>query len=178
MTKTRRIAFVHFIRPALAIVLGACLAGSHGAFAQNTPQPVDWELEVVRDGQQIDSFSATTNVGQARTDTHHNIVQNRVGCADKPAGDIDLQRTLTVSPTHAGTDDITLAIDAQETLEDDAARTSASGCKVPPTPRQVNASHPGLVLKPGEWAQWQIIDGNPSLAYRVRASVASSAPAE
>ena len=86
MTKTKRIAFVHFIRPALAIVLGACLAGSHGAFAQNTPQPVDWEFQVVRDGQQIDSFSATTNVGQARTDTHHNIVQNRVGCAETGPG--------------------------------------------------------------------------------------------
>lgn len=71
-----------------------------------------WELQVVRDGQQIDSFSGTTNVGQARTDTHHDKVQNRVGCADQPAGDIDLQRTLTISPTHASADDITLAIDA------------------------------------------------------------------
>ncbi|WP_250532551.1 hypothetical protein [Caballeronia sp. AZ10_KS36] len=176
MTKTNRIAFARFIRSAL--VACACLAASHGVFAQSTPQPVDWELQVVRDGQQIDSFSATTNVGQAKTDTHHNIVQNRVGCADKPAGDIDLLRTLTVSPTHASTDDITLAIEAQETLESDASQTSASGCKVPPTPRQVAASHPGLVLKPGEWAQWQIIDSNPSLLYRVRGSLASSASAQ
>jgi hypothetical protein len=154
----------------------ACLivAASQGAFAQGVaPQPVKWDLQVIRDGQQIDSFAATTNVGQAKTDTHHNVVQNRVGCADQPAGNIDLQRTLTVSPTHASADDVTLAIDAQETLEDDASRTSASGCKVPPTPRQVNASHPGLVLKPGEWTQWQIIDSNPSLAYRVRASLAT-----
>ncbi|WP_244814972.1 hypothetical protein [Caballeronia sp. Lep1P3] len=175
-TTTNRIAFMHSLGRAL--VAGACIAASHGAFAQGAPQPVQWELQVVRDGQQIDSFSATTNVGQARTDTHHNVVQNRVGCADKPAGDVDLQRTLTVSPTHASADDITLAIDAQETLEDDASRASPSGCKVPPAPRQVSASHPGLVLKPGEWATWQIVDSNPSLAYRVRASMASSAPAQ
>lgn len=176
MTKTNRTAFLYPFRSAL--LLSACLAASHGVLAQSAPQPVNWELQVVRDGQQIDSFSATTNVGQARTDTHHNVVQNRVGCADKPAGDIDLQRTVTVSPTHASADDITLAIDEQETIEDDASRASTSGCKVPPTPRQVSGSHPGLVVKPGEWAQWQIIDSNPSLAYRVRASLAPSAPAE
>ncbi|VXC52957.1 conserved exported hypothetical protein [Burkholderia sp. 8Y] len=176
MTQTNRIAIPHLIRSALLAC--ACLAASHGVLAQSAPQPVTWELQVVRDGQQIDTFSATTNVGQARTDTHHDVVQNRVGCADKPAGDIDLQRTLTVSPTHASADDITLAIDAQETLQSDASQALPSGCKVPPAPRQVNASHPGLVLKPGEWAQWQIIDSNPSLTYRVRASLASSAPAQ
>jgi hypothetical protein len=150
-----------------------------GAHAQGSaPQPVNWELQVIRDGQQIDSFSATTNVGQAKTDTHHHVVQNRVGCADQPAGSIDLQRTLTVSPTHANADDITLAIDAQETLQDDATRALPSGCKVPPAPRQVSASHPGLVLKPGEWGQWQIVDHDPSLAYRVRATLASSSPAQ
>ncbi|KND59567.1 hypothetical protein BVER_01254 [Candidatus Burkholderia verschuerenii] len=169
MQKRTRIARVQ------QALFASFLAASHAVLAQGTAQPVNWELQVIRDGQQIDSFSATTNVGQAKTDTHHNVVQNRVGCADKPAGDIDLQRTLTVSPTHASADDVTLAIDAQETLEDDASRTSTSGCKVPPTPRQVNASHPGLVLKPGEWSQWPIIDSNPSLTYRVRASLATPA---
>jgi hypothetical protein len=166
------------IRTAL---LFTCLAFAMNARAQVTAsqsQPVNWELQVIRDGQQIDTFSATTNVGQAKTDTHHHVVQNTVGCADQPAGNIDLQRTLTVSPTHASADDITLAIDAQETLQDDASRTLPSGCKVPPAPRQVSASHPGLVLKPGEWAQWQIVDSNPSLMYRVRASLASAAPAQ
>ena len=173
MQKTIRTAFLN-----LALVTGAGLAAI-GAHAQTTaPQPVTWELQVVRDGQQIDSFSGTTNVGQARSDMHHEKVQNRVGCADQPAGDIDLQRTLTISPTHAGPDDITLAIDAQETLQDDSNRVSPSGCKLPPVPRQVSASHPGLVLKPGEWAQWQIIDSNPSLAYRVRASLGASPAAQ
>ena len=172
MHKTLRTAFLN-----AALMTAACLAA--GARAQiPPPQPVTWELQVVRDGQQIDSFSGTTNVGQARTDTHHDKVQNRVGCADKPAGDIDLQRTLTISPTHASADDITLAIEAQETLQEDANRVTASGCKLPPVPRQVNASHPGLQLKPGEWTQWQIIDSNPSLAYRVRASLGSPTAAQ
>ena len=53
-----RTAFVN-----VALVTGACLA-AFGAHAQTTPpQPVTWELQVVRDGQQIDSFSGTTNVG-------------------------------------------------------------------------------------------------------------------
>ena len=172
MHNTIRTAFLN-----AALIAAACFAA--GAQAQIAPpQPVTWELQVVRDGQQIDSFSGTTNVGQARTDTHHNKVKNRVGCADQPAGDIDLQRTLTISPTHANADDITLAIDAQETLQEDSTRVSPSGCKLPPVPRQVSASHPGMVLKPGEWAQWQIIESNPSLAYRVRASLGSATAAQ
>jgi hypothetical protein len=166
------------IRLPTLLLAGASLALTLAAHAQSTSQPVVWELQVLRDGQQVDSFSATTNVGQARTDTHHNVVKNNVGCADKPAGDIDLQRTLTVSPTHAGPDDITLSIEAQETLEDDASRATAQGCKLPPQPRVVNASHPGLVLKPGEWSNWQIVEKNPSLAYRVRASLNTTAAAQ
>jgi hypothetical protein len=160
---------------ATLVIAGATLNAS----AQGTsPRPVNWELQVIRDGQQIDSFSGTTNVGQARTDTHHDVVKNRVGCADKPAGDIDLQRTLTVSPIHANDEDVTLAIDAQETLQDDTATSTAQGCKLPPQPRQVAASHPGLVLKPGAWSTWQIVDKDPSLAYRVRASLNSLAAAQ
>lgn len=161
------------------LFLAASFAGFSNAQAQSSAsQPVKWELQVLRDGQQIDSFSATTNVGQARTDTHHNVVKNSVGCADKPAGDIDLQRTLTVSPVHASADDITLAIEAQETLEETTSRTTAQGCKLPPQPRVVNASHPGLVLKPGEWSNWTIVDKNPSLAYRVRASLNAATAAQ
>ena len=110
---------------------------------------MQWDLQVLRDGQQIDSFSGTTNVGQAKTDTHHQVVKNNVGCADKPAGDIDLQRTLTVSPIHANADDVTLQIDAQETLQENAPTTTSAGCKVPPQPRQVTATHPGLVVEAG-----------------------------
>ena len=65
------------------------------------PQVVQWQLQVLRDGQQIDAFDGTTTVGQARTDTHHKMVQHNVGCKDQPAGSIDLARTLTVSPLQA-----------------------------------------------------------------------------
>ncbi len=98
------------IRYALFLAaFAAATSVTSGAMAQTPPpQPVKWELQVIRDGQPIDSFGATTNVGQTKTDTHHNVVKNRVGCADQPAGDIDLSRILTISSTHANADDITL----------------------------------------------------------------------
>ncbi|MFX1673870.1 hypothetical protein PWR63_16645 [Paraburkholderia sp. A2WS-5] len=133
---------------------------------------VTWTLQVIRDGQLIDSFDGTTTVGQARTDTHHNVVSHRVGCKDEVAGSIDLQRTITVSPLRANATQSILSIEAQETLEDDSARQSPSGCKLPPQPRQVNASHPGLVVPAGQWVSWPIVDKDPALAYRVRASLA------
>jgi hypothetical protein len=137
---------------------------------------VQWQLQVMQNGQQIDAFESTTTVGQARTDTHHRVVQHNVGCKNQPAGDIDLQRTLTVSPLAADASGVTLAIDAQETLEETGApRMTDEGCKLPPQPRQVSASHPGLKVPPGDWATWQIIDKDPQLVYRVRASVASNA---
>ena len=138
-------------------------------------QVVHWQLQVMRDGQQIDSFEADTTVGQARTDTHHQVVQHNVGCKDAPGGSIDLSRTLTVSPIHADANQVTLAIDAQETLEDDSAPKTDTGCKLPPQPRQVSASHPGLKVPPGQWVSWTIVDKNPNLVYRVRASLANSA---
>lgn len=157
------------------LLIGGLSLASAAQAQGSAPQPVNWELQVVRDGQQIDAFSGTTNVGQAHTDTHHHVVQNDVGCANKPAGSIDLQRTLNISPTHASADDITLQIDAQETLQDNSAPITVEGCKLPPQPRQVSASHPGLMLKPGEWATWQIVDKDPSLAYKIRATLASAA---
>jgi hypothetical protein len=148
------------------------------AFAQQSPTSapvVQWQLQVMQNGQQIDSFEGTTTVGQARTDTHHHVVQHSVGCKDQPAGDIDLQRTLTVSPIAADATGVTLAIEAQETLEDTSTqRTSASGCKIPPQPRQVSASHPGLKASGSDWTSWTLVDKDPQLVYRVRASVASS----
>ncbi|WP_322061315.1 hypothetical protein [Paraburkholderia sp. J63] len=146
-----------------------------------TPQPyaqpaeqraVNWTLQVIRNGQLIDSFDGTTTVGQAHTDTHHKVVSHDVGCKDQPAGSIDLQRTITVSPLRANPTESILAIDAQETLEDGAAPTTAEGCKLPPQPRQVHASHPGLVVPAGQWVSWPIINKDPALAYRVRATLA------
>lgn len=136
-------------------------------------QPVvNWTLQVIRDGQQIDSFDGTTAVGQARTAKHHKVVMHKVGCKDQPAGSIDLQRTITVSPLRADSTGAVLAIEAQETLESDTTPNTPEGCKLPPQPSQVRASHPGLVVPAGQWVNWQIVGQDPSLLYRVRASLA------
>jgi hypothetical protein len=128
---------------------------------------------VYRDGQPIDSFDGTTTVGQARTDTHHKVVSHNVGCKDQPAGSLDLARTVTVSPLQVRANQIILAIDAQETIENDTAPSTPEGCKLPPQPRQVSASHPGLVLPDGQWVDWTIVKQNPTLVYRVRATLAA-----
>jgi hypothetical protein len=152
-----------------AVLLGVSLLAN----AQQQPeQVVQWQLQVMRDGQQIDSFDGTTTVGQARTDTHHKTVQHNVGCKDQPAGSLDLSRTLTISPLRADANGVTLSIDTQETIEDSTAQRTDIGCKLPPQPRQVNASHPGLTVAPGQWASWTIVDQDPNLVYRVRANLA------
>ncbi|POR56397.1 hypothetical protein B0G62_101796 [Paraburkholderia eburnea] len=137
-----------------------------------TPPVVQWTLQVMRDGQQIDSFDGATTVGQARTDTHHKVVTHNVGCKDQPAGSIDLQRTITVSPLQANASAALLQIDAQETLENPAAPKTTDGCKLPPQPRQIGASHPGLNVPAGQWVNWTIVDKDPTIVYRVRASLA------
>jgi hypothetical protein len=137
-----------------------------------TPAAVHWTLQVMRDGQQIDAFDGTTTVGQARTDTHHKVVSHNVGCKDQPAGSIDLQRTITVSPLQANASAALLQIEAQETLENPSAPKTTDGCKLPPQPRQIGASHPGLSVPAGQWVNWTIVDKDPTIVYRVRASLA------
>jgi len=162
----------------VAVVFGTALV-AQATMAQTQPRSappvVKWELQVMRDGQQIDSFDGTTTVGQARTDTHHHVTQNSVGCKDVPAGSIDLARTLTISPTQADASGVTFSIDAQETLQETSTRTTDTGCKLPPQPRQVSANHPGLKVPPGgDWTSWTIVDKDPNLVYRLRASVANN----
>lgn len=142
------------------------------ATAPVTQGAVQWELQVMLDGQQIDAFNGTTSIGQAHTDTHHKVVSHNVGCKDQPAGSIDLSRTITVSPLQARANAVVLSIEAQETLENEAAPSTPEGCRLPPQPRQVNANHPGLIVPDGQWVTWQIVDQHPSLAYRVRATLA------
>jgi len=159
---------------AAAILIAAAAAAAHAQ--TGAPPSVQWTLQVLRDGQQIDSFDATTSVGQAHTDTHHHVIAHDVGCLQHPGGNIDLSRTLTVSPTQATDADVTLAIEAQETFEDEAPQQSPEGCRLPPQPRQVSASHPGLRVPAGQWATWTIVDKNPSLVYRVHAGIAPQSP--
>lgn len=168
----------------LASALAATAAAGDGAASAAAPAPdssalgamptaVAWQLDVVRDGRTIDTFQATTMVGQTFSDTHHHPTTHRVGCKENPAGGIDLARTVSVSPVAADIKGITLAIDADETIEDDTAPTTPEGCALPPQPRRVNASHPGLFVPIGESADWTLIDKNPTLVYRVHASVTS-----
>ncbi|WP_293040614.1 hypothetical protein [Paraburkholderia sp.] len=143
------------------------------AHAQDAAQlVVKWTLQVLQDGQPVDAFEGTTTVGQARTDTHHHVVTHNVGCKDHPDASIDLQRTLTVSPLQANASETILAIDAQETLESAHPSQTPEGCALPPQPRRVAASHPGLRVPAGETVNWQIVDQNPALAYRISASLA------
>jgi hypothetical protein len=173
---------------ASALTTGAVMAAGNAAAAKDappaaseappnddSPPAVDWRLDVVRDGQTIDTFAATTTLGQAFSATHHHEVTHRVGCKENPAGGIDLARTVSVSPVAADVSGVTLAIDANETVEDDTAPATPEGCALPPHPRRVNASHPGLVVPIGETVSWTLIDKNPTLVYRVHASVASQA---
>ena len=164
---------------ALASAMSAAAAAADAASSTGTaaldatPTEVAWRLDVVRDGQTIDTFQATTMVGQTFSGTHHHPVTHRVGCKENPAGGIDLARTVSVTPVAADVGGITLAIDADETIEDDTAPTTPEGCALPPQPRRVNASHPGLLVPIGQAADWTLIDKNPSLVYRVHASVTS-----
>ena len=169
---------------ASALAATAAAAAGDGAASAAAPTPdssaldamptaVAWQLDVVRDGRTIDTFQATTMVGQTFSDTHHHPTTHRVGCKENPAGGIDLARTVSVSPVSADIKGITLAIDADETIEDDTAPTTPEGCALPPQPRRVNASHPGLFVPIGESADWTLIDKNPTLVYRVHASVTS-----
>jgi len=150
----------------------AAVAQAQGGATYVAQPSVRWMLQVIRDGQQIDAFEGTTTVGQARTDTHHHVVAHDVGCLQHPAGDIDLARTLTVSPIAASPAGVTLAIDAQETLEGQTPERTPQGCQLPPQPRQVSASHPGLRVPAGQAVIWQVIEHDPSLAYRVSATLA------
>jgi hypothetical protein len=80
-----------------------------------------------------------------------------------------------VSPLQADSNEVTLSIEAQETFEDSAARQTDTGCKLPPQPRQVSASHPGLKVAAGQTASWTIVAKDPNLVYRVRASLTNGA---
>jgi hypothetical protein len=154
----------------LAVVAGTAAVGAQAQDAGQ--QAVKWTLQVMRDGQQVDEFDGTTAVGQAHTDTHHHPTTHDLGCKDQPAGSIDLERTVTVSPLRANASVAILSIDTEETLESDDHPQTPEGCKLPPQPRQVNASHPGLEVPAGQTVTWQIVDKDPSLAYRISASLA------
>ncbi len=145
------------------------------AAAQNA---IQWELDVVEQGQTVDQFKDVTSLGQARTESASHTVQHVLNCPP-PAGNpiapgFKLTRTITLSPIHLGADDITFAIDTREMIEDPVANPSASGCSLPPEARVVSASHPGLTVRTdGSWTSWTVIEHDPSLVYRIKAMLAA-----
>jgi hypothetical protein len=160
------------LNPFRVLCLATLLAAvPHAALAQGSQPQVRWEIEVVQDGQTVDRFGATTTVGQAKSETHKRSVVHDVGCQNKPAASLDLARTVTVSPTRIDNGNAVLSIDVQETAEDTRKAQTWEGCTLPPQPRKIAASHPGLVVPAGQTVPWELIDHAPKLVYRVQASV-------
>jgi len=169
------------LKPSLALSLGSLLLSiSCQALAQPA---IHWELQVLEQGQTVDDFSDTTTLGQASTEkashpSRHTIACPLPGASSAPAGagsplDFNLTRSLTVSPVHVAANEVSLAIDTRETLEDPATLMNKIDCAALPELRVVTASHPGLAVKTdGSWSTWQVIDHDPSLSYRVKAVLA------
>jgi len=157
----------------------AWLLGPTCAFAQPA---VDWELQVIEQGQLVDQFHDTTTLGQASTKTASHPSRHTIACPPPGAAsasgpgtalDFNLVRTITVSPVHLTPDQISLAIDTRETLEDPSSLATQIDCAALPDPRVITASHPALPVKTdGSWTTWQIIDHDPALSYRVKAVLA------
>jgi len=157
--------------------IGALLmtAAPWAAAAQNA---IQWELDVVEQGQTVDQFKDITSLGQARTESASHTVQHLMNCP-APAGnpiapDFKLTRTTTLAPVHRGAVEITFAVEPRESIEDRVANASTSGCSLPPEPRVVSASHPGLTVRTdGSWTDWTVIEHDPSLVYRIKAMLAA-----
>lgn len=162
-----------------ALFLGMLLSMSCAAHAQPA---IRWELQVVEQGQTVDDFSGTTTLGQASTEKASHPSRHTIACPPPGASaatgagtplDFNLTRTITLSPVHITADEVSLAIDARETLEDPASVSDKIDCAALPPPRIVTASHPGLQVKTDDsWSTWQIIERNPSLSYRIKAVLA------
>ncbi|MBU9292308.1 hypothetical protein [Burkholderia multivorans] len=159
------------LKHGLAVLFASVALAAH---AQSpAPAAVAWEIQVVRDGQTIDTFQQQTTVGQTRTDTHRYPSAVPVGCGNAArVVPTERSRAVTVAPlavdTAAGT--VSLALDVQETLDDESARQS-DPC-MPASPRQIVASHPGLSVGADTWTDWTLVEQHPHLVYRVRAHVA------
>ena len=157
--------------------IGALLMAG-APWASAAQNAIQWELDVVEQGQTVDQFKDVTSLGQARTESASHTVQHVLNCPP-PAGnpiapDFKLTRTITLSPIHLAADDITFAIDTREMIEDPVANPSESGCSLPPEARVVSASHPGLTVRTdGSWTSWTVIEHDPSLVYRIKAMLAA-----
>ncbi|GBH26648.1 hypothetical protein [Burkholderia vietnamiensis] len=159
------------LKHGLAVLLASCALAAH---AQSpAPAVVAWEIQVVRDGQTIDTFQQRTTVGQTRTDTHRYPSAVPVGCGNA-ARVVPTARSRAVTVAPLSVDDaahtVSLALDVQETLDDDD--TPRGDPCVPASPRQIAASHPGLAVGGEAWTDWTLVDQHPHPVYRGRGHVA------
>ncbi|WP_175822975.1 hypothetical protein [Burkholderia sp. BCC0419] len=159
------------LKHGLAVLLASVVLAAH---AQSpAPAVVAWEIQVVRDGQTIDTFQQNTTVGQSRTDTHRYPASVPVGCGNAArVVPTERARAVTVAPlaVDANANTVSLGLDVQETLDDENA-TRGDPC-LPASPRQIVASHPGLAVGGDAWTDWTLVEQHPHLVYRVRAHVA------
>ena len=151
-------------------VVVPCAMTSH-AYAQASTPTVHWQLEVVENGVTVDSFKADTPLEQTQTQTRDHDVVHSVGCAQQPAARATLTRTIAITPSMADEHGISFVIDATETLEDPAAQHTNEGCTLPPQPRVVHATHPALVVGKTGWTDWTVVAHDPTLVYRLQASI-------
>jgi hypothetical protein len=174
-------------------VLACVMAGP--ACAQVSTSLVHWQLDVIQNGETVDTFKADTPLGQTQTETREHEATHVVGCAEKPAAHIVLTRSIAVTPSlvpspassstsspassstssraSSPSDEhgVSFMIDATEMLEDAAAQRTNEGCTLPPQPRVVHATHPALVVGASGWTDWPVVAHDPVLVYRLQASI-------
>jgi hypothetical protein len=156
--------------PLVSLTALVCMVAGP-ACAQVSTSLVHWQLDVIQNGETVDTFKADTPLGQTQTETREHNATHVVGCAEKPAAHIVLTRSIAVTPSTSDEHGVSFMIDATETLEDAAAQHTDEGCKLPPQPRVVHATHPALVVGPSGWTDWPVIAHDPVLVYRLQASV-------
>jgi len=167
---------------AMAGILALSLSAPAGA--QTTTQPlartpdhIHWQLLVLLDGQQVDSFSGDTTVGQSQTVTHHHATSHAVGCEGAQTPATDLSRTISVSPLGVDSNNVIgFEISADDVIEDTTARAvQGTGCALPPQTRTISARHPELDVPSGKSSDWVLLKKQPQLIYRLEANVAANA---
>ena len=148
------------LKHGLTVLLASIALAAHAQIP--APASVAWEIQAVRDGQTIDTFQQRTTVGQTRTDTHRYPSAVPVGCGNAArVVPTERSRAVTVAPltVDAGANTVSLALDVQETIDDEGAKP-ADPC-VPASPRQIVASHPGLTVGADAWTDWTLVEQHP-----------------
>lgn len=163
-----------------AAVMLAAIASTtvRTAHAQASTPIVHWQLEVLENGVTVDTFKADTPLEQTQTLSREHEVVHAVGCAQVPQARASLSRTIAMTPSTADEHGVSFVIDATETLEDPASQHTNEGCTLPPQPRVVHATHPALVVGKTGWTDWTVVAHDPTLIYRVQASIEQPATAD